>query len=150
MLEASNAVLSQPRQTFFHTVQATSSCSSDPAPQPAETSIFNTGLENFVESLMRLAVSGAAPVETDIDDYGLIGCIGLQRPGNSNEMPISAPIAPLDINQKRNIPAARRWTIVHEPENPHADATFYGGKRLTEQDWDLGPFIWRCDLCQYQ
>ena len=99
---------------------------------------------------MRLAASGAAPVETDIDDYGLIGGIGLQRRANYNEMPISAPIALRDINQKRNIPPARRWTIVHETENPNEDAKVYGGKPLTEQDWDLGPFIWRCDLCQYQ
>ena len=90
---------------------------------------------------MRLAVSGAAPVETDIDDYGLIGCIGLQRRANYNEMPISAPILLRYIYQKLNIPVARRWTIVHEPENPHEDAMFYCGKLLTEQDWDLGPFI---------
>ena len=107
-------------------------------------------METLVEALLRLAVSGAAPIKNDIDEYGDIGGIGLQRRPNYNEMPISAPIPPRDLLLQREIPSARRWTVVHEPKNPHKDATLYSWRPLTEQDCDLGPKIWRCVLCEYQ
>ena len=56
----------------------------------------------------------------------------------------------VDLVLQREIPIARRWTVVREPENPHKDATLYSGRPLTEQDWDMGPKIWRCALCEYQ
>ena len=65
-------------------------------------------------------------------------------------MPISAPLPPRDHQNKREFPIARRWTVVHEPASPHRNAVHYGGRPFTEQDWDLGPTIWRCALCEYQ
>ena len=62
----------QPLQTCFHTVEVTSSSSTEPMPRPAITSVFNPGLENTVEALMKLAVSGAAPQNTDVEDIGPI------------------------------------------------------------------------------
>ena len=163
MPEASSAVPSPVRQTFFHTVQASSSSFSvqhiqpadstaapDAAPQPAVASIFNTGLETLIESIMRLSVSGPAPIRNDMDEFGNIGGMGLQRRPRHNEMPISAPIPHRDHLNQREIPIARRWTVVREPENQHKDAMPYSGRAFTEQDWDLGPIIWRCALCEHQ
>ena len=163
MPEASSAVPSPVRQTFFATVQASSSSFSvqhiqpadftaapEAALQPAVTSIFNPGLETLIESIMRLSVFGPAPIRNDIDEFGNIGGMGLQRRPRYNEMPISTPIPRRDLLNQREIPIARRWTVVREPENPHKDAMPYSGRPFTKQDCDLGPIIWRCALCEHQ
>ena len=75
----------------------------------------------MIESIMRLSVSGPAPIKNDIDEDGLIGGIGSQRRPKYNEMPISAPLPPRDHQNKREVPTVRRWTVVHEPESPHRE-----------------------------
>ena len=70
MPETSDSVPRQPLQTFFHTVEVTSSSSTEPMPRPAVTYVFNPGLETTVEALRRLAVAGAAPQNTDVEDLG--------------------------------------------------------------------------------
>ena len=69
----------------------------------------------MIESIMRLSMSGPAPIKNDIYEYGNIGGMGLQRRPKYNEMPISAPIPPRDHRNQREIPIARRWTVVREP-----------------------------------
>ena len=86
----------------------------------------------MIESIMRLSVIGPAPIKNDIDEYGLVGGIGSQRRPKYNEMPISAPLPLRDHQNKREIPIARRWTVVREPETPHKDAMPYSGRPFTE------------------
>ena len=144
MPEASSAVPSPVRQTFFSTVPAFSSIltvqhirSDDSTPaldaalQPAVTCIFNIGLETMIESIMRLSVSGPAPIKNDIDEHRLVGGIGFQRRPKYNEMPISAPLPFRDHQNKREVRTARRWTVVHEPASPYRDAIHYGGRPFT-------------------
>ena len=68
MLEASDSAPVQPLQTFFHTVEATSLSSTNPTSPSTVTNVFNPGLENTVEALMRIAVAGAAPLNTDAEE----------------------------------------------------------------------------------
>ena len=102
MPEASSAVPVQVRQTFFSTVPSSllrstvqhvrpddSTPALDAAPQPAVTSIFNPGLETMIEFIMRLSVTGPAPIKNDIDEDGLIGGIGSQRRPKYNEITTS-------------------------------------------------------------
>ena len=60
-------------------------------PSPASTNVFNNAFEIAVEVIMRLAATGPAPVETNIDLAGLVGGIGSQRRLNPNNVPMSAP-----------------------------------------------------------
>ena len=83
---------------------------------------------------MRLSVFGPAPIRNDIDEFWNIGGMGLQRRPRYNEMPISAPIPLRDLLNQREIPIARRWTVVREPENPHKDAMPYSGGPFIEPD----------------
>ena len=76
MPEASSAVPVPVRHTFFHKASSSSSRpvvqlahpdefmpAPDTAPQPIGTNVFNPGLETLVEFIMRLQVTGAAPVK---------------------------------------------------------------------------------------
>ena len=72
MPETSDSALRQPLQTFFHTVEATSLSSTEPNPRPSVINVFKPCLDNTVEALMRLAVAGAAPLNTDVEDFGTI------------------------------------------------------------------------------
>ena len=99
---------------------------------------------------MRLAATGPAPVENDIDLAGLVGGIGSQRRLNPNEVPMSARLPPRDLQHRRGCIIPRNWTMVTEPTRPHKNAIYYAGLPLTIQEWDLGPVIYRCITCEYQ
>ena len=80
--------------------------------------MFDPGLETMIEFIMRLSVSKPAPIKNDIDEHGLLGGIGSQRRPTYNETPISAPLPLGDHQNKREVPTARRWKVVHEPASP--------------------------------
>ena len=117
-------------------------------PSPAATRIFNPGLETTVESVMRISATSPVPIENDIDNAGLVGGIGSQRRPKPNDMRMSAPLPLRDIQHTRGCIIPHNWTMVNEPTQPHKNAIHYGGRPLTKQDWDLGPIIWRCMLCE--
>ena len=115
MPEASDAVPTQIRHPFF----LTANCSSRPVvtlpepdgdtnavpqpelPSPASTNVFNPALETTVEAVMRISATGPVPVESDVDIVGLVRGIGSQRRLNPNEVPMSAPLPPRDIQHRR-------------------------------------------------
>ena len=86
--------------------------------------VFNPGLENTVEALMRLAVAGAAPLNTDVEDLGPIGRVfGLQR--NARYVDILQDAVPGTLLPPRQLlqsPARRRYTLVCRVDHPHENA----------------------------
>ena len=89
MPEASDVVPTPIRHTFFTTANSSSrpvvllaepdgknnAVPQPELPSPASTNVFNPALESTVEAIMRLAATGPAPVENDIDLAGLVGGI---------------------------------------------------------------------------
>ena len=88
-------------------------------PSPAATIVFTIGLETTVESIMRLSTTGPASIEIDIDDAGLVGGIGSQRRPTPNEMSMSAPLPPHDLQHRRGCIIPHTWTMVNEPTKPY-------------------------------
>ena len=112
-------------------------------PRPAVTYVFNPGIENTVEALMRLAVAGAAPQNTDVEDLCPVGrMFGFHMQVRYIDAVQDAiPGAPLPPRELLRPPARRRYTLVREVDKPHENAVPFYNIALIPQDWEVSANI---------